>query len=388
MVRRSSFGIVILLIVALLTPPVMADGVSYLYSDLGDIPLYEALSSKMDVVPSKKPSGDVILALDLNYGFMNERSREILPALLREAKAGKTVIIGLNTLRSLKMETPETLKLLGISVNFTKSGILEIEPKNGFEFEPFRYDSNVYGIARVEAPNKRVLLESSGIPVVIEIPIGKGKLVVLTINPSDYYLKTENPAVVEFLVAVVKHCSSKGFPVKTSVAIGLLGATGAIYLATSNNPTCKKIREWIKLLPLAIGRFITPPKDVLKNSTRKAIYSYIKARGYATISEVASTFSISRTNARWHLSVLKRARLLDETTIGNTTIFHLPGEENRKKAVRDFLLENKTRREIYNLLIQGKSLSEIARILKISKSTVHYNIRILKEYGVVGEKDE
>ena len=365
--------------------PVIAGGLTYLYSDPGDIPLYKALSDQLDVSLSEYPSGNIILALDLNYNFMNESSRKALLTLFREAKAGKTIIIGLNTLRSLDIETPETLKLLGISINFTKAGIRIIEPENGFEFNPFEYDSDIYGIARINARSGEILLESSGIPVLIEIPLGKGRLVILAINPSDYYLNTKNQAVVDFIVAIVKHYSETDFPLNHVVVLGLVGIT-VVYLVTSNNPYVEKIRNWIKLIPIAIGRFMIPPTDVLKNGTRKAIYNYVKAKGYTTIQEVASAFSISRTNARWHLSVLKRAELIDETSVGNTVVFHLPGEGNKKKAIWEFILENKTRREVHKLLKEGKSLSEIARILRISKSTVHYNIKILREYGLIGEE--
>lgn len=385
MVRKGV--IYVILIVALLSSPVIATKVVYLFSDPGDMPLYKALSDKLDVSLSEKSGSGLILALDLNYEFMNRSKRKILLTLLRDAKSGKTVIIGLNTLRSLKIETPQTLNILGISANFTEAGILVIKPENGFKFRSFGYDSDVYGVVQVKAPGERILLESSGIPVLIEIPLGKGRLVVLTINPSAYYLDSKNQRVVEFLISVIRHYSDKGYPAKTAAVLAFLGA-GAIYIAVSNSQYADKIRKSIKLVPIIIGRFMISPEDVLKNSTRKAIYSYIRAKGYVTIDETASTFSISRTNARWHLSVLKRAKLVNETTVGNTIIFHLPGEKNQKNAVRNFLLENKTRREIYNLLIQGKSLSEIARILRISKSTVHYNIRILREYGVVGEKDE
>ena len=377
----------LLIILLLIVPIATAAGVVYVISDQGDIPLYRALSERVDVSLSKKPGGDVILALDLNYNFLNETGKEYLVMLLREAKSGKTVIIGLNTLRSLELEVPETMKLLGLSVAFRKAGIIEIAPENGFEFKPFGYDSDVYGLAEVNASNGKILLEAEGHPILIETPVGRGRLVILTINPADYYLNTENPAVVDFLVAIIRHYTGGGFPVGTAVALGIAGATAA-YIATSNNPQAEKVRRWIKTVPIIFGRFITPPEDVLKNSTRAAIYNYIKAKGYSTIDDVASTFSISRTNARWHLSVLKRARLVDETSVGKVIVFHLPGQENRRRAVRDFLLENTTRRKIYELLQKGKSLSEIARILGVSKSTVHYNIQILKEYGVLGEEDE
>ncbi|WP_456453474.1 helix-turn-helix domain-containing protein [Thermococcus sp.] len=379
--------IYVILIVTILTSPVIATGMVYISSDPGDIPLYRALSDKLDISLSEKRGDDIILALDLNYEFMNKSARKTLITLLRDAKRGKTVIIGLNTLRSLKIEIPQTLNILRISVNFTKDGILVIKPKGRFKFRSFGYDSDVYGTVIVRAPRERILLNSSRIPVLVEIPIGKGKLVIITINPSAYYLDSKNPGIVEFLISVVKYYSDRRFPVKTAAVLVFLGV-GTIYIAVSSSQSADKIRKSLKLVPIIIGRFMVSPEDVLKNSTRKAIYSYIRVRGYTTINDVASTFSISRTNARWHLSVLKRAKLIDETTVGNTVIFHIPGKENQKKAIRDFLLENKIRREIYNLLSTGKSLSEIAKILRISKSTVHYNIRILKEYGIVGEKDE
>lgn len=388
MVGNRSFFISLgtVLLVLLMASPIIAGTVTYLYSDSGDIPLYRAISNKTTVALSENPEGGVILAIDLNYGFMNESSRETLPALLKEAQKGKTVIVGLNTLRSLTVEAPTTLRLLGISVNFTTAGIVEVKPKNGFKFKAFGYDSDVYGVAMIKAPHEKVIINSSGIPVLVEIPVGKGKLVVLTINPSAYYLDTKNPAVVDFIVAVIEYYSKEGLPLTAAAAAVILSA-GAAYATFSNNPHAEKFRRWIKWIPLAIGRFMIPPEKVLKNKTRESIYRYIEAKGYSTVVDVASTFSISRTNARWHLNVLKRAGLLDETTIQNTTIYHPPGRENRQKAVRAFLLENKIRREIYNLLIRGKSISDIARTLGLSKSTVHHHVSVLREYGVVGNEE-
>lgn len=385
MVRNRSFFISLAAVLLVLLMASPAGAVTYLYSDSGDIPLYRAISNKTTVGLSGNPGGKIILALDLNYGFMNESGREVLPALIGEAQKGKIVIIGFNTLRSLKVEAPATLRLLGISVNFTRAGTLRIKPEKGFDFEPFAYDSDVYGVAEVRA-NGKVLLESNGVPILIEIPVGKGKLVVLTINPSAYYLDTRNPAVADFIVAVIKYYSKGGLPLTATAAAVILSA-GAAYVTFSNNPQMEKFRRWIKWIPFVIGRFMTPPEKVLENKTRDSIYRYITAKGYSTVMDVASTFSISRTNARWHLHVLKRAGLLDETTIQNTTVYHLPGRENRKKALRDFLLENKIRREVYSLLTRGKSISDIARMLGISKSTAHHHVSILREYGVVGDEE-
>jgi len=385
-VVRKVFGLIILLLTA---TPVVAGGIGYLVSDEGDMPLYEALSSRFNLVLNST-EGDVILALDLNYNFMGENRYEVLAGLLRNASEGKTVIIGLNTARSLKATLPQTLELLGIDFNFTGVGIIEIVPQNGLEFEPFGYDSDAYGIVITRAPGAKVLVESSGIPIVVEVPVKEGRLVVIAINPTAYYLDTQNPAVVEFIAAVVEYYSTFTVPV---VAVLVLGVVGAVaYASTSRVERLRDVVEGlivsIKMAPFLLARFMTPSKDVLKNDVRKEIYDYVRLRGYATINDVSSTLKISRTNARWHLSVLKRAKLLDETTVGNTIIFHPPGPENRRRAIRNFLLENRLRREIYVHLQKGKNLSEISKALRISKSTVHHHISILREYGIVGEVHE
>ncbi len=247
MVGNRSFFISLgtVLLVLLMASPIIAGTVTYLYSDSGgDIPLYRAISNKTTVALSENPEGGgVILAIDLNYGFMNESSRETLPALLKEAQKGKTVIVGLNTLRSLTVEAPTTLRLLGISVNFTTAGIVEVKPKNGFKFKAFGYDSDVYGgVAMIKAPHEKVIINSSGgIPVLVEIPVGgKGKLVVLTINPpSAYYLDTKNPAVVDFIVAVIEYYSKEGLPL-TAVAAAVILSAGAAYATFSNNPPTRR----------------------------------------------------------------------------------------------------------------------------------------------------
>ncbi|WP_456366964.1 helix-turn-helix domain-containing protein [Thermococcus sp.] len=369
------------LILTLLLPPVIAT-VTYLYSDLGDMPLYRAVSKEEDVVLGR--TGDVTLALDLNYEFLNESERQELLSLLREAKNGKTVIVGLNTLRAMERERPGIFGLLGISVDFTRRGLVRILPNNELKFTPFTYDSDTYGIAIVRGRAKHVLT-SGGIPIVSELSLGKGKLVIVAINPSALYLNTQNPAIVEFVVALIRHYKG-GIPL-TGVAVGALASAGAIaYAINSNNPHLQRLRDLLKGLVLVLGAYMLPARDVLKNEIRRGIYEYIKTKGYTTINDVAVTFSISRTNARWHLSVLKRPGYIDETEVGNTRLFYPAGK--RKEAIKVFLLENRTRREIFEMLREGRSLSEISRVLGLSKSTVHYNLRILEEYGLVKSRGD
>ena len=373
--------IALALILALFLPPVIAS-VTYLYSDQGDMPLYRAISKEEDVVLSG--SGDVILALDLNYEFLNETGRQEVLNLLREAKDGKTVVVGLNTLRTMEKKRPGIFSLLGISVNFTRLGLVKIHPNNELKFTSFTYDSDVYGIVIVRGRVKYVLT-SGDVPVVSELKLGRGRLVIVAINPTALYLDTRNPAIAEFVVALIRHYKG-GIPL-TGVAVGALASAGAVaYALNSSNPRIQRLREFLKGLILALGAYMLPAREVLKNETRKGIYEYVKTKGYTTINDVASTFSISRTNARWHLSVLKRSGYIDETEVGNTRLFYPTGR--KKEAVRAFLLENKTRREILGMLREGRSLSEISRILRLSKSTVHYNLRILEEYGLVKARGE
>jgi DNA-binding transcriptional ArsR family regulator len=376
-----------LFVLLFLVSPVLAGGIVYIASDSGDVPLYEAVSEKIDASLSSEPGGELILALDLNYNFLNDSQRVVFE-LLRAAHDGKTVVVGFNTLRTIEAVNPSGMKLLGISANFTGVGIITVRPGNGFDFRPFGYDSDAYGIALVKARSGKVLLNSTeGYPVLIEVPVGKGRLVIVTLNLPAYYLDTRNPAVVDFVVAIVKHYSRGRIPLNPETVVGIVGAVGAIaYVATSSNPQAQRIRDALKALVFVIAHFIFLPKDVLRNPVRRKIYGYIAEKGYATINDVVVNCSISRTNARWHLGVLKRAKLIEETPVGNTFLFHLPGKEGRRRAIEGFLLENELRRKIYLLARQGKSLTEIARTLGVSKSTVHHHMEILKRYGLLGGK--
>ncbi|MDV3103962.1 helix-turn-helix domain-containing protein [Thermococcus waiotapuensis] len=378
MVRKL---LAIAFILVLVLPPVTSTAI-YLYSDQGDMPLYEAISEKEKVAPGG--DGDIILALDLNYGFLNESMREKALALLSEAKAGRTVIVGLNTLRTLENDRPGILGVLGLTINFTKTGLVKISPNDHLKFTSFTYDSDTYGIALVGGKAKPVLL-SGDIPVVSELRVGEGRFVIIAINPSALYLDTKNPAVAEFVVAIIRHYKG-GVPL-TSVAIGALASAGAVaYALNSHNPRIQRFREFLVGLVLALGAYMLPAREILKNEVRRGIYEYVKAKGYTTVNDVASMFSISRTNAKWHLSVLKRSGYVDETEVGNTMIFYPAGK--RREAIKASLLENRTRREILKMVKEGKSLSEISRVLGLSKSTVHYNLSILEEYGLIKSRED
>lgn len=364
-------------------------GVVYLYSDPGDIPLYKALPDIAELAPPTQwRDSKIILALDLNYEFMDEAGRESIHRLLEEAAKGKTVVVGFNTLRSIEIQEPGALKAVGVSVNFTHIGVVEVAPGNGFKFEKFKYDTDVYGIALVEARRGEVLLSTRGIPVLIEVPIGRGRLVIVTINPSEHYLNEENPAVAEFVASIVEHYSSGGGGLREAAPLAALGSSVAAYLTLSRSPTASRLRDAAKWPLALIGGYLIPSDKALDNETRRAIYEYVKEKGYTTVADTASRFSISRTNARWHLYVLVRSNLLEVTRVGKVEVYHPPGEDNRARAVKDFLLENRLRRRIYELLARGVSMSELPRILGVSKSTVSYHVGILRRYGVLSLEEE
>jgi len=376
---RKSIALIFILIITL--PQVLATAL-YLYSDPGDMALYQTISKREKV--ALHGSSDIILALDLNYEFLNESGKREVLNLLKDAKDGKTVVVGFNTLRTMERERPGIFSLLGISVNFTRLGLVRILPNNELKFTPFTYDSDAYGIAIVRGRVKRVLT-SGGVPIVSELNLGKGKLIIVAINPTALYLDTQNPAIADFTVALIRHYKG-GIPL-TGVAVGVLASAGAIaYAINSNNPHVQRLRDFLKGLVLALGAYMLPAREVLKNEVRKGIYEYIKTKGYTTINDVAATLSISRTNARWHLSVLKRSGYIDEIEVGSTRLFYPAGK--RREAIKAFLLENKTRREILKMLREGKFLSEISRVLGLSKSTVHYNLSVLEEYGLVKSRGD
>ncbi len=388
MVRVSHLFVLVTAVLFTLSPLVVAFTAVYIPSDPGDIPLYRAISNRTGIALSNEPSGDIIVALDVNYAFLNDSNKDLPVSLIQDAKDGRTVIIGLNTLRAVEMENPGILEFVGMHLNYTAAGIIPVEPNNLLKFKGFGYDSDRYGLVIVKAKSSKVLLKSDEIPIVTEVPLGRGKLVVVGINPTACYLDTRNPAVPEFVAALIKHYSHAG-PSKAILVGGALGAVAlAGYAVTSNNPHVQKFREWIKSLPvIVIGRFLTPPEEVLQNTTRKGIYGYIRARGYSTITDVASTFGISRTNAKWHLRVLTRAKLLEEVSVGNTLIFYPTGKKG--EAIKLFLLENETRRRIYDLLKERpRGVSELARLLNLSKSTVHHNCAIMEDYGLVRKRED
>lgn len=363
----------IAIIVLANTPP------SYLYSDHGDIVFYKELSSKIPLKLGGAWEGEVIAAIDLNYEFMNQSSRKTLTDLVKEAYNGKTVIIGYNTIRAIQTADPTAFQKIGARVTYSMKGVIDIQPQHGLQFTPLKYDASKYGMAIINAPQVNIIIESGEEPILEEIPVGKGRLIVLAINPVEPYLETRDPAYPEFTAAVLKYYSSKRPSTILAATAAIITATAA-YLSLSSNQRVERLRNIIKWA-IVSGGFKLMGREVLENKLRKAIYDYINERGYTTVNDIAHTFNISRSNARWHLQVLLRAGLIKATSIQNSEIYHPPGY--RSRAVREFLLENKLRRKIYEQLLKGKSISEIARTLGISKSTVSHHARVLREFKVL-----
>lgn len=138
------------------------------------------------------------------------------------------------------------------------------------------------------------------------------------------------------------------------------------------------------------GAVGTTPSQLMSNSTRTEIYSYIVANPGIQFRGICTGLGIAIGTAEFHLGVLKKAGLISFVRDGKYKRFFA----NKKFSVKEMklisLLRHKTTREILKTIISNKTIAhgKLASNLNITSQGLTWQMNRLKEEGIIEEKIE
>jgi predicted transcriptional regulator len=136
------------------------------------------------------------------------------------------------------------------------------------------------------------------------------------------------------------------------------------------------------------GCRIVSPVNVLDNPVRSRIYSYIKIRPGAYISEIVEKIGLDRGTLKYHIKTLEAQHKIEAYKDGGKTRYfenNFTYNEEEIKVIS--ALQNVTNQRIVSEIINGKCKTNIdlAREFGVSRATVSWYVKNLREVGLIDE---
>ncbi len=146
-----------------------------------------------------------------------------------------------------------------------------------------------------------------------------------------------------------------------------------------------------RLIFAVAGYRIVGPVNVLDNPSRSRVYTYIKTRPGAYISEIAEQIGLDRGTVKYHLKTLRAKRKIESYKDGGKIRYfenHFSYNEDEKKVIS--ALQNVTNQRIVSEIMNEKCETNVAlaREFGVSRATVSWYIKNLREVGLILEKKE
>ncbi|MGB9928431.1 MAG: winged helix-turn-helix transcriptional regulator [Methanosarcina sp.] len=131
--------------------------------------------------------------------------------------------------------------------------------------------------------------------------------------------------------------------------------------------------------------------NVLENPSRFRVYTYIKTKPGAYISEIVEKIDLDRETVKYHIKTLKAKRKIEAYREGGKTRYFeniLIYNESEKKVIS--ALQNLTNQKIILEIINEKcdTNAALAEEFRVSKPTISWYIKNLKENGLIIEMKE
>jgi predicted transcriptional regulator len=145
-------------------------------------------------------------------------------------------------------------------------------------------------------------------------------------------------------------------------------------------------------LIFALGGYRTVGSvNVLENPSRSRVYTYIKTKPGAYISEIVEKIGLDRGTVKYHIKTLKAKRKIDSYKDGGKIRYfenHSSYNNEEKKVIS--ALQNLTNQRIVSEIKNGNCNSnvDLAREFGISRATVSWYIKNLREVGLILETKE
>jgi len=146
-----------------------------------------------------------------------------------------------------------------------------------------------------------------------------------------------------------------------------------------------------KLIFAIAGCRIVGPVNVLDNPNRSRVYAYIKTRPGAYISEIVEKIGLDRGAVKYHIKTLEDQNKIEAYKNGGKTRYfenNFTYDEEEIKVIS--ALQNVTNKRIVSEILNGKCNTNIAlaREFGVSRATISWYIRNLKEIGLIAETKE
>jgi predicted transcriptional regulator len=132
------------------------------------------------------------------------------------------------------------------------------------------------------------------------------------------------------------------------------------------------------------------PTTVFNNSTRVAIYDFIKANPGVQFRGICNQLGISIGVAEFHLGILKKAGLISFFRDGRYKRFFESKKFSQKQMQLISLLRHKTTRSIIKTMLEGKqaSHSELSSQLAITSQGVTWQMNRLRKDDIIQESKD
>ena len=129
-------------------------------------------------------------------------------------------------------------------------------------------------------------------------------------------------------------------------------------------------------------------ENILDNPTRAKIFTTISLNPGVHFNELIRDLNLSRGQATWHLTLLKKFQMIRSTKYGKYLLFYpniafiYDDVDSKNYSV---VLKSETRNKILELVIENPSITqnEIRKIIDVSQSTLAYHLAILEQEDLI-----
>ena len=144
-----------------------------------------------------------------------------------------------------------------------------------------------------------------------------------------------------------------------------------------------------KLIFAILGFRIVDKGNVFDNPNRSSIYTYIKTKPGACISEIVEKTGLDRGRIRHHITILEAQNKIEVHKDGGKIRYfenNFTYDEEERKIIS--ALQNVTNQRIISEIQNGKCNTNLALAYEIgvSRATISWYVRTLKEVGIINEE--
>jgi predicted transcriptional regulator len=161
-----------------------------------------------------------------------------------------------------------------------------------------------------------------------------------------------------------------------------------LWLALVNVTSAINMLYSTRLIFAIAGRRVVSPGNVLDNPSRSRVFTYIKTRPGAYISEIVEKMGLDRGTVKYHIKTLEAQHKIEAYKEGGKTRFfenNFTYSEEEIKVIS--VLQNVTNQRIVSEIKTGKCSTNIdlAREFGVSRATISWYVKNLKEVGLIVE---